>query len=331
MLAVFGLLVSTGPGAAAVAPTAPPNEANTSQASLRANLEAAAAGYVQAEAQLDASRQQQAKLAEQLAKAEAEMATLRKNVGAYASEAYRTGRLGTVSALVSTTSPGGFLAKASALDRFAQRDQGRIVTLTDTAKKINTIKAESDAQVQAQAALLAEQAKRKTAAEKALAAYGSRASTGFINPNSPKAQPAPRSADGSWPSESCTVDDPTTSGCISPRTLYAMNQAKANGFGRYVSCYRPSGGGDHPKGKACDFASSSSGFSNSSASGGDRTYGDNLASFFIVNAKALGVTYVIWYCKIWINGAWKTYTSAGSNCGDSPANDHTNHVHLSML
>jgi peptidoglycan DL-endopeptidase CwlO len=328
VLAVAALLLTTGSVGAAAAPTTPPNEGKEQ---LRANLDAAAAGYVQAEAALDISRQEQTKLTTQLAAAESEMATLRKGVAAYASEAYKTGRLGSISALVNSTSPGGFLSKASALDRFTQRDQGRLVALTDTAKRIQTIKAAKDAQVTKETELLAEQAKRKAAAEKALAAYGSRTTRGYINPNSPQAAPAPRNSDGTWPPESCTIDDPTTSGCITPRTLHAKNQAQANGFSRYVSCYRSSGGGDHPKGKACDFASATGGFTNSSASGGDKTYGDNLASFFIVNAKTLGVTYVIWYCNIWISGGWKSYTSAGSNCGDSPANDHTNHVHLSML
>jgi peptidoglycan DL-endopeptidase CwlO len=328
VLAVAAVLLTTGSVGAAAAPTTPPNEGKEQ---LRANLDAAAAGYVQAEAALDASRLEQIKLTAELGSAEAEMATLRKGVAAYAAEAYKSGRLGTISALVNSTSPGGFLSKASALDRFTQRDQGRLVTLTATAKRIATIKAEKDAQVAKETELLAEQAKRKTAAEKALAAFGSRTSRGYINPNSPQAAAAPRNADGSWPPESCTIDDPTTSGCITPRTLHAMNEAKANSFSRYVSCYRSSGGGDHPKGKACDFAANSSGFANSSASGGDKTYGDNLASFFIVNAKRLGVTYVIWYCNIWISGGWKTYTSAGSNCGDSPAGDHTNHVHLSMI
>ncbi len=170
-------------------------------------------------------------------------------------------------------------------------------------------------------------AKKKKDAERALASVGGRPAGGYINPNSPLAKPAPRNSDGSWPKESCTIDDPTTGGCITPRTLHALNQAKAAGFKRYVSCHRSSGGGEHPKGRACDFAAAAGGFENRSATGGDKTYGNNLASFFIKNANRLGVLYVIWYRQIWMPGTgWRSYSGGGS-----PAADHTNHVHLSML
>jgi hypothetical protein len=55
-------------------------------------------------------------------------------------------------------------------------------------------------------------------------------------------------------------------------------------------------------------------------------YGSNLAMFFVRNANALGVLYVIWYQKIWHPGTgWRTY----GGCCD-PASRHTNHVHLSL-
>ena len=60
-------------------------------------------------------------------------------------------------------------------------------------------------------------------------------------------------------------------------------------------------------------------------------YGNRLAAFYVKNAKALGVMYVVWYCQIWQYGVgWHRYNSTGSNCGDAPAGDHTNHVHLSV-
>ncbi|BCJ76697.1 hypothetical protein CS0771_62410 [Catellatospora sp. IY07-71] len=60
-------------------------------------------------------------------------------------------------------------------------------------------------------------------------------------------------------------------------------------------------------------------------------YGDRLASFFIKNARRLGVLYVVFYCKIWLPGSgWQHYDSGGAKCGDSPSADHTNHVHLSV-
>jgi hypothetical protein len=330
--AVLTLLLGGISAPAYAEPTTPPNEGSTpTQATLRQNLQAASAGYLEAEATLEASRKRQIELDADLATAQTDLTRLRQIVGLYAAEAYKTGRLGVIGMMVNTNSPDAFLAKANALDKLTQRDQAKLTSLMDTQHRATVAKAEIDLEVKKQTDAVTEMTKRKTAAEKALAAVGSKTTTGYVNPKSALAKPAPRNANGSWPSESCTIADPTTSGCISPRTLHAMNEAKANGFTHYVSCYRGSGGGDHPRGKACDFSAAAAGFANKSASGADRTYGDNLASFFIKNASRLGVSYVIWYCKIWITGAWKTYSSAGSNCGDSPAGDHTNHVHLSML
>jgi hypothetical protein len=63
------------------------------------------------------------------------------------------------------------------------------------------------------------------------------------------------------------------------------------------------------------------------ATGGDRTYGNNLAAYFVRNANRLGVLYVIWFEQIWTpSTGWRAYRSGR---GD-PSSDHTNHVHLSM-
>ena len=103
-------------------------------------------------------------------------------------------------------------------------------------------------------------------------------------------------------------------------------EAKKDGFTRFVSCFRPSGSGEHPKGRACDFAADKNGFGGD-ATGSSRTYGNRLADYFIANASRLGVLYVIWFRRIWLpSSGWKSYSGAG---GD-PSSDHTNHVHLSM-
>lgn len=71
---------------------------------------------------------------------------------------------------------------------------------------------------------------------------------------------------------------------------------------------------DHPKGLALDLMT-----------GGNKTLGDRTASYAQRNAGRLGVTYVIWYRRIWYAGtpadAWKAYT------GPVP---HTDHVHVSF-
>ncbi len=105
-----------------------------------------------------------------------------------------------------------------------------------------------------------------------------------------------------------------------------MKEAKKDGFTRFVSCFRPQGSGEHPKGRACDFAADKNGFGGD-ATGSSKTYGNRLADYFIANASRLGVLYVIWFRRIWLpSSGWKSYSGAG---GD-PSSDHTNHVHLSM-
>jgi hypothetical protein len=123
------------------------------------------------------------------------------------------------------------------------------------------------------------------------------------------------------------VNDPTTSGCITPRTLHAYNEARLAGFKRYTSCFSKRSSGEHPKGRACDFSANATGFQNVNASGGDKAYGNRLAAYFVKNADRLGVMYVIWFRQIWQpSTGWRSYSATGG-----PSAIHTNHVHLSML
>jgi hypothetical protein len=304
---------------------APPDEGNNK--TLREKLEAAAKGHVEAQAALENSRKRQLAYKLQLVELDARLKVLQVQVGAVAAESYRMGRLSALTTLLNAADPEDFLERAARLDLMAQRDGTVLRDLVDAFEQSQRAKAGLDAEVRQAAKQVKIMAQRKKDAETALANVGGRPVGGYINPNSPLAKPAPRNDDGSWPKETCTIDDPTTGGCITARTLHALKEAKANGFKRYVSCYRPSGAGEHPKGRACDFAAAPGGFENRSATGGDKTYGDNLASFFIKNAGRLGVLYVIWYRQIWMPGTgWRSYSGGGS-----PAADHTNHVHLSMI
>jgi hypothetical protein len=324
---VAATVVSVG---APVVPTAavavtPPDEGDNKK--LRDALEAASKGHLEAKAKLENSKKRQRALNQELRRLEEQLAALTVEVNAVAAQSYRLGRLGPVSVLLNSASPEEFLERAARLDLIAQRDGRHLRALAEAQEQAARAKAAIDYEVAEQEKQLAIMAKRKQEAERALAAVSSGSSGGFINPNSPLAKPAPRNSDGSWPSESCTVDDPTTSGCITPRTLHALNQAKAAGFKRYVSCYRSGGSGEHPKGRACDFSAATGGFEDVHATGGDKTYGDNLASFFVKNADRLGVLYVIWYRQIWMPGTgWRSYDG-----GSSPAGAHTNHVHVSII
>ncbi|MEV7227428.1 hypothetical protein AB0M79_10465 [Polymorphospora sp. NPDC051019] len=325
VLTATAVLVGSPGGAVLAAPGSPPNEGGSKN--LRDALEAASKGHVEAKAALENSQKRQLELTLELQKVEANLAALTEEVALVAAESYRRGRLSAVMIMVNSASPEAFLQRAAGLEAIARHENRQLVALTQAREQADRAKAAMDNEVKEQEKQLAIMAKKKKDAERALAAVGGGASGGYVNANSPAAKPAPRNSNGSWPKESCTVDDPTTSGCITPRTLHAMNEAKVAGFKRYVSCYRSGGSGEHPKGRACDFSAATSGFQNVHATGGDRTYGNNLAAFYIKNASRLGVLYVIWYRQIWMPGTgWSNY-----NGGGSPAGDHTNHVHLSMI
>ncbi|MBQ1044787.1 MULTISPECIES: coiled-coil domain-containing protein [unclassified Micromonospora] len=320
---LLGSGVAAGPAAAVPSPNAP-NEGGSKQ--LRAALEAAAKGHIEAQNKLENSKRRQKALDTQLKDIEVRLVGLTAQAGEVAAQSYRMGRLTATSMLLASADPNDFLKRAAELDVMAQRDSKRLRELADAKAEAAEAKLAIDAEVREQAKQVAVQARKKKDAEVALAKVSSGAGSGF-NGTSSSAKPAPRNSDGSWPSESCSVDDPTpASGCITPRTLHMLQQAKAAGYKRYASCHRSGGGGEHPKGRACDFSAASGGFEDKTATGGDKAYGDSLAAWAKNNANRLGIMYVIWYRQIWMpNTGWRAYSGGGS-----PAADHTNHVHISM-
>ncbi|MGW5667652.1 coiled-coil domain-containing protein [Micromonospora sp. NPDC003776] len=328
LLTATALLLGAGlapAGAAAAAPSpSAPNEGGSKQ--LRAALDAAARGHIEAKAKLDNSKRRQAALTVEYKQLEVRLVELTAQVGEVAAQSYRVGRLTPVSVLLASAGPNDFVKRAAELDVMAQRDSSRLHDLTEAKTKAAEAKLAIDTEVREQTKQLAILAKKKRDAEIALAKVSSGAGSGFSGGSS-SAKPAPRNPDGSWPAESCSVNDPTPAdGCITPRTLHMLQQAQAAGYKRYVSCHRSGGDGEHPKGRACDFSAASGGFEDVSATGGDKAYGDSLASWAKNNASRLGIMYVIWYRQIWMpNTGWRSYSGGGS-----PAADHTNHVHISM-
>ncbi|SCF44286.1 coiled-coil domain-containing protein [Micromonospora mirobrigensis] len=330
---------AVGPLAAAAAAKAPNGDDEGGTEKLREQLDAASKGWIDARTALARSTKRQKDLGVQLKAIEGELGVRDAKVGEIAGVAYRTGRLGTAAVLLDSGSPDAFMERAATLDQVAANEDRALRGLLDTRDRANRTKIALDTEIIEQRKQVLVMAKRKQQAEQALevaaaeakreAAQRSTSSggNGTRGTSTANADPAPRNSDGSWPSESCSVDDPTPAdGCITPRTLHALEQAKAAGFTRYVSCHRPSGSGEHPKGRACDFAAEKGGFGGD-ATGGDKTYGNNLAAYFIRNADRLAVLYVIWYRQIWLpSSGWKSYSGAG---GD-PSSDHTNHVHLSV-
>ncbi|WP_305786046.1 coiled-coil domain-containing protein [Symbioplanes lichenis] len=292
---------------------------------LRTALTSASKGYSQAKQRLAASKKRQTQLKAAQTAAEGKEAALHDRVQEIAARSYMQGRFSTMSLLLNSSSPDGFMERSLRLDQLAQIDgqtlKGYSEAATTAAKATKAIEVEIKEQ-QKQVTIMA---KKKEQAEAALAAVGGVTSAGFGTGGS-SAKPAPRNSDGSWPKEGCTVNDPTSSGCITPRTLNAYQQAQAAGFKRYTACFSERASGEHPLGRACDFSAASGGFENVAASGGDKTYGDNLAAYFVKNADRLGVMYVIWYREIWMpSTGWRSYSPSGG-----PSVVHTNHVHLSM-
>ncbi|WP_026211984.1 coiled-coil domain-containing protein [Longispora albida] len=305
---------------------AEPGEGGTK--GLREALETASKGYQDAKVKLDAAKKRQGELAVEITASKTRVDQLSQQVGLLAATQYKGGGNGSLKALLSSDSMSAYLQGAATMRYMSERDAKQVTDLKGAQLKLDQQRKELDLAIAEQETQLKELAKRRADALKALeAAGGGQQASGPSGPLPNSANPAPRNPDGSWPSESCSVKDPTTSGCLTPRTLHAFNQTKSAGFTRFVACYRSGeDGGEHPRGRACDWAAAVGGFENVDASGGDRTYGNNLAAWYVANADKLAVLYVIWYRQIWMPGTgWRSYSGGGG-----PAAAHTNHVHLSV-
>lgn len=322
-------LLATAAALAVAAPAGPASaDPEGGTKTLRAALESAARGHVEAKAKLAASQKRQAQLQITLVAANTSAQKLAGQVAVIAARSYRLGRFNTVSLLLNSSSPDTFLERAYRLDQMALLDARTLERYRADIALAQRANQAIDLEVKEQQKQVTVLAKKKKEAEAALASVGGGAvSGGFISVNSPLAKAAPRNSDGSWPKESCTVDDPTTSGCITPRLLNAYQQARKSGFTHYTSCFSKRSSGEHPLGRACDFSANATTFKNAAATGSDKAYGNSLAAYFVRNADRLGVMYVIWFRQIWLpNTGWRSYSGSGS-----PAARHENHVHLSVL
>jgi peptidoglycan DL-endopeptidase CwlO len=292
-------------------------------AAMRRQLDEAQRGYLDAKATVDASKTRLVQLTADLTAIQDRLGVETAAVGEMAAAAYQASGFTAVAGVLSTGSSGGFLDGITLLNAVATHETNMVRNLLTTRNEANAAKAAIDAEIGAQQEALAAMQARKQQAEQALwAVGGGQATGGFSAASSVIAVAAPRNANGGWSPESRSVYEPTSGGYITPRTAHAKAQAQAAGFDRYVSCYRPlEDGGEHPRGRACDFM-----VSGGNAMGADRSYGNNLAAFFLFNAERLGVLYIIWYRQIWLpSSGWRTYYG----CCDS-SSMHTNHVHLSV-
>jgi len=305
----------------------PGEEDGPSASTLRARLNKATVEYNNAKGRLEASRRKQKKMDAEIKDLQVKVQALSGRVGELAAAVYKGSRAGTVTALLESGSPRELAMTMTTVEYLAHRDYKEIKKFVDLRDRLANKRYEIELEVRKQRAELAKMAERKKEILKALIAAGGGDPTGGPDGGAATAEPSPRSADGSWPPQSCSENDPTTDGCLTPRTLHALQEAREAGFNRYTACYRQASFGEHPKGRACDFAAFVGGFKDQAAYGSDKAYGDSLAGWFVANSSALGVMYVIWYRRIWEPGnGWSSYSGGGS-----PAGDHTNHVHVSIM
>jgi hypothetical protein len=326
LVAAAVLLVTGAPSPAPAAPGGSTADPEGGTPALRSALASASRGYAEARGRLAASQRRQAALIRQRRVTEVRAAALSKDVDLLAAAAYRNGRLTPLTAALDSGSVPSFLGNSALIDQLSTHNNEKMRALTAARKELDRQQRQLAAEIRLQAVQERAMAKRKSDAERALRAVGGAASSGFSSSSSGSAKAAPRAADGSFAGQGCTVDDPTTAGCLTPRTLHALQQARAAGFTRHTACFREASFGEHPEGRACDFSAAAGGFGGV-ATGDDKAYGERLAGYFVDNADRLGVLYVIWFRQIWLPGTgWRAYN--GGN-GD-PASDHTNHVHLSV-
>jgi hypothetical protein len=279
--------------------------------------------YLEAKAAVAKSTKTQLDLSLKVKSAEAKRDALLPEVGAVAAQQYRTGGVSTMGFLLNSDSANAFLDKAVSLSEINALHDHKLRELDAAIEEVATNKARLDQEVAAQKQNLASMQKQKESAEKALNLVGGDTVTGgFVTAKSKVASATPRNSDGSLPAESCSVNDPTTDGCITPRTYHMYKEVKKAGFNRFVGCHRNGGPFEHPKGRACDWSLQKSGFApwhNQDT----REYGNEVMAFLVRNADKLGILYVIWNRMIWFPATgWKNY--------HGPSN-HTDHVHVSML
>jgi phage shock protein A len=306
---------------------AEPGEDGGQNLTVRQALDKALGEYNDAKGRLDKSVADQTAVTGELAKTQARLAELQVSAGVVANAAYRGRRVSLMNVMLGADDPDEMMHNMVTVEYLLSRDDKSLRELNETQQKLDQQQKDIAAAVaNQQAQLKIMEANKKTAEDALRKAGGGGDTSGAPSGGKVTTNAVARNSDGSYPKEGCTIDDPTTSGCISPRMLNAYNEARKAGYTHYTSCHRSGGGGDHPLGKACDFSANASTFVNARATGADKTYGDNLAAWCIANAKNLGVKYVIWYKRIWQpSSGWKSYGGDGT-----PAGDHYNHVHLSM-
>jgi hypothetical protein len=328
LIAAAVLLVTSIPHPAPAAPSrAAPGTTDPEggSASLQKALASASRGWTDAKNRLATSRKRQAALVVEQRETDKRVATLTADVQSLAAAAYRGGRMSMFTAALDSGSMSNFVDKSELINQMSWKNSQQFTALTAAREDQARQKFAIENEIKIQQAQEKAMAKRKADAERALIAVGGTVSGGFSGGSARAARSAPRNANGGFSSQGCTLDDPTSGGCVTARMLNAYQQARAAGFTHYTHCWRTASFGEHPKGRACDFAADVGGFGGV-ATGASKTYGNRLANWAISNSDRIGVLYVIWFRQIWMpSTGWRAY-----NGGGDPSSNHENHVHISV-
>jgi len=147
---------------------------------------------------------------------------------------------------------------------------------------------------------------------------------------SPGGEPEPFT--GENPDE--LVEDPTTGGQITRRTLHLYQQTSAAFPDTTWACFSPRPGSvsEHPLGRACDIS-----FGNAIGqlpTPAQHELGWEVTNWLQTHAETLGVEYLIWDQKIWSlardSEGWRDYDGGGMHDADSITGGHRDHVHLTV-
>ncbi|GLX06793.1 lytic transglycosylase domain-containing protein [Microbispora sp. NBRC 16548] len=139
--------------------------------------------------------------------------------------------------------------------------------------------------------------------------------------------------DGDSTSGTLNPEQPSGAERITPRMRTVRDLIRAQFHLSYaIGCYRADGairgGGEHPRGRACDFMVVPQGGRLPSAS--QQALGDAIAAWAQGHARQLGIYYVIWKQHIWnpsrANEGWRLMNDRGSI-----TDNHYDHVHISVL
>ncbi|MDL4772975.1 lytic transglycosylase domain-containing protein [Actinomadura xylanilytica] len=135
---------------------------------------------------------------------------------------------------------------------------------------------------------------------------------------------------GSAPGSVCPSGTDLDAEHMTRRMTCVRDQIKAQfRIPRGIGCYRPdggiAGGGEHPRGRACDFMISSG-----SPEPDEVKRGYNIANWAKGNAKRLGIDYIIYRQHIWnptrASEGWRPMEDRGGLTAN-----HFDHVHISVL